>query len=175
MSSIPVLPALPAGVSVAQFRTDFAEFASTAVFPDSSVNYWLTIANAKLNATVSGARWGNLLLMGIELFTAHNLVLEAMAQRGAQAQGIPGINKGAISVSNAGSVSISYDTQAAMELKAGHWNLTIYGTRFIREARMVGAGPLQIGVDAGGLAGDLSDGTGGGGWSGPPAGPGFLG
>jgi hypothetical protein len=41
-------------------------------------------------------------------------------------------------------VSVTYDTASAMEEDAGHWNLTVYGTRFIRLARMVGTGGMQF-------------------------------
>jgi len=166
-------PTLPTGISPAQFRLDFSEFSNTVLYPDSAINYWFNIANVKLNATVSGSRWGRLLIVGMELFVAHNLVLEAIAQRGASAAGIPGIAKGAIASSSAGDVSVNYDTQATMEEKAGHWNYTIYGQRFIREARMTGAGPVQIGTGTSDGNTSLSDGNGG--WSGPPMLPGQLG
>ena len=41
-------------------------------------------------------------------------------------------------------MNISYDTTAAMEPDAGHWNLTIYGVRYVRLVNMVGAGGMQL-------------------------------
>lgn len=145
----------------AQFRADFPEFSSTAVFPDSGVNYWLNIATLMLNAS----RWGNLLDLGTELFIAHNIVLEAQAQQTSTVGGLPGLNRGAISAESVDKVSLSYDTNATLELEAGHWNLTVFGTRFIHLSRMMGAGPIQVGAGCGlGVAGAVS---GSGAWPGP--------
>jgi hypothetical protein len=52
---------------------------------------------------------------------------------------------GIVSSKSVDKVSVSYDTSGAMEAGAGHWNLTTYGTRYIRLVKLVGAGPLQIG------------------------------
>lgn len=133
-------------VTAAQLRTDFPEFADTTLYPDSGINFWLNIAGNMLNAS----RFGNLLDVGTELFTAHNIVLERQAQAAALNGAPPGIQQGPISSKGVDKVSISYDTQAAIELEAGHWNLTVYGTRFIKLARMFGAGPVQIGAGCGG-------------------------
>jgi len=53
-------------------------------------------------------------------------------------------------------------------LNAGHWNLTVYGTRFIRFAKMFGAGPIQIGI------GYNPSPFGGPAWPGPDCNPGFT-
>lgn len=136
--------------TVTNFRTDYPEFGSVSKFPDSAVTYWLGIAKLMLTTrwddTPAEAGAPTQLYYGTELFVAHNLVLEAQARKNAAKGGTPGVgNAGPVSSKSVGPVSISYDTASAIELDAGHWNLTVYGTRFIQLARMMGAGPLQIG------------------------------
>lgn len=125
-----------------QFRADFAEFGNEIAFPDLAIANWLNLAILMLNAD----RWGAAIDVGLELFTAHNLVLEAKASKAVASGGIPGMSTGPVSSQGAGDVSVSYDVGAGLEDDAGHWNLTVYGTRFIRMARMMGAGPVQIGA-----------------------------
>jgi hypothetical protein len=150
-------------VSVAQFRADFPEFGSTDIFPASQVTFWLNLASLLINPN----RWGKVLDAGTELFVAHNLAIEARAQAEAAGGGIPGGQVGPMNSKSVDKVSIGYDTSAGIEAGAGHWNLTTYGTRFIRLAKMFGAGPVQIGVgvvpNGNGLA-----------WPGPLTTPGFT-
>lgn len=138
-------------VTVATFRADLPEFASIAFYPNSAVTYWLAIGGLLLNTD----RWGlgadvavspptTAYDFGLEMFAAHNLVLERQAAQKASNGGLPGLNTGPVSAMSVGSVSISYDTAAGVEADAGHWNLTTYGTRFIKLARMFGAGGLQM-------------------------------
>jgi hypothetical protein len=157
------LPAPP--ITNGQFRADMTEFASTTVFVDSAVNYWLTLAGVMLNP----AFWpSTLLIVGLELFTAHNLVLETRQLATVTVNGLPGLSKGVVSSESPGAVSVSYDTNAALEKDAGHWNLTEYGIRFIRLAKMIGTVPIQVGV-SNGPAGTPSNGSGTP-WLGPPVG-----
>ncbi|HVI10224.1 MAG TPA: DUF4054 domain-containing protein [Candidatus Binatia bacterium] len=125
----------------AQLRTDFPEFEKSATYPDSTINFWICVASKLLNP----CRWDDMLKTAMELFVAHNLVLEVQAQQTALNDGWPGISKGAINNESAGAVSVGYDTASVLEADAGHWNLTVYGTRFIRLARMFGSGPIQVG------------------------------
>lgn len=127
-------------MDIATFRADFPEFGDTTAFPNSGVTYWLTLGGKLLNAS----RWDDLLDTGLELFIAHNLVLERQAQKAAAFGGVPGVSTGPTSGKTVDKVTVSYDTSAAMEPDAGHWNLTIFGTRFIALARMVGAGGMQL-------------------------------
>lgn len=127
------------GVSNNQFREDFPEFKDTSVFTESSLTTWLVVATVMVNANV----WDpDLLTLGIELFAAHNIVIEAHNNRSVSRGDIPGISKGAVSAKSQDKVSISYDVASTVELDAGHWNLTVFGTRFINIARMMGAAPL---------------------------------
>lgn len=129
-------------VTAASLRANFPAFADAAVYPDSAINYWLSLAGKLLNVD----RWGDLLDDGSQLFVAHNLVLEKQSAEAARDGNDPGEQTGPTASKAVGPVNVSYDTQAAIELNAGHWNMTTYGTRFIRLARMVGAGPVQLGI-----------------------------
>ncbi|WP_370639506.1 DUF4054 domain-containing protein [Cupriavidus sp. DB3] len=66
-------------VDVAQFRQDFPEFSDTTKYPDSAVQFWLTVSVSLVNP----CRWGVLTDQGIELCTAHHLVLAARDEQAA--------------------------------------------------------------------------------------------
>lgn len=153
---MPTITATPP-ITADQFRTDYPEFQDKTKYPDSAVNYWLAVATLMLNA----GRWCDILNLGIALFVAHNLVLEAQAQTAAVAGGWPGVSKGAISGETAGSVTVNYDSSMTLEEGAGHWNLTVYGTRFIWLVNQVGAGPVQVGPcgDASGVIPGMQNGV----------------
>lgn len=127
-------------VDAAKFVQDFPEFGNAAVFPVSGISFWLTTAYLMLPAN----RWAGVLDLGAELFAAHNLVLEASAQRSANTGSLPGIQTGAVSGKAVDRVSINYDASAGLILDGGHWNLTTFGTRFLFLARMAGMGGVQI-------------------------------
>lgn len=142
-------------IDAATFRLYLPEFISTVTYPDSAVNFWIAIAGIMLPKQT----WGlgsptavspptTMLDIGAALFVAHNLVLEARNQKAVNAGGIPGGGAGGpVTSESVGGVSRSYDTSAAINLDAGPWNLTTYGTRFVFMARLVGKGPIQLGVD----------------------------
>lgn len=149
-------------MTIAMFRSDLPEFSNTNDYPDGSLTYWLNVANMMLNAD----RWGDTLNLGLEQFMAHHIVMEKLALDTAAVGGYPGLNKGVVSGESPGGASLSYDTNSVIEPDAGHWNYTIYGTRFIRLTRMFGAGPIQIGAGMdGGCEGNLP-------WWGPISGQG---
>lgn len=145
-----------------QFRADFPEFSSTAVYTNSSITFWLGLAYMLLNAD----RWGGLLDVGAELFAAHNISLEAKNVLEAAGGGIPGANTGPIESKKVDKVEVSYNTGAAMKKDAGHWNLTTYGTRYIYLLDMFGAGPVQVGIGSVPLFNTNA-------WTGPSVYPGF--
>lgn len=124
-------------------------------FPDSSVNFWISVAAMMLplqtwgaGSAVAQAPTTTVMDMGQTLFVAHNLALEAKANRAAAQGGIPGTAaNGPVSSESVGGVSRSYDAAAGLNLDAGPWNLTVYGTRFVFLGRMLGRGPMQIGAD----------------------------
>lgn len=151
-------------VSSQQFRVNFPEFASTTTYPNGQVEFWFGFAYNFLNSH----RWGDSIDYGAQLFTAHNLALEARAGAESAAGGIPGGQVGPLSSKSVGPASASYDIGSGAEEKAGHWNLTTYGTRFIRLSKMMGAGPLFVGV------GYDPDPLNGPAWPGPDTMPGFT-
>jgi len=127
-------------ITPAQFRSDFPEFGDTTVYPDSSVNLWMTVATSLVNA----CRWMELTDIGIELVTAHHLVLEKRDSDAAAAGGTPGEVKGPTTSKSVDKVSAGYDSHAATLDDAGFWNLTTYGVRYLTLARMMGSGGLQV-------------------------------
>lgn len=154
-------------VTANQLRTDFPEFANVTSYPDAVVNFWLVVAAKMVNAP----RWGNMADVGVELFTAHNLVLEFQAQAASANGAAPGAATGPVSGKTVDKVSVNYDTGASSELNAGHWNMTTYGTRFIRFAKLFGAGPIQVGAGCG-FNDPLSSANA---WGGPNTMPGWFG
>lgn len=146
-------------VTVATFRNHYPEFADTTKFSNPLIDYWITVATSMLNAS----RWGAQLDLATELYVAHNVVLEAKAILESGAGGLPGQATGPVNSKSVDKVSVGYDVAIASEQGAGHWNLTIYGTRLWRLIKMFGVGPIQIGV--GYYTGVL-------GWSGPDVTPG---
>ena len=123
-----------------QFRSDFPEFANTAIYSDALVQMWLTVAASLVN----GARWMELTNIGLELVTAHHLVLSLRDQTAASVGGVPGLMTGPTSAKSVDKVSTSYDTGAATLDNSGFWSLSSYGIRFLTLARMMGAGGMQI-------------------------------
>jgi hypothetical protein len=131
------------------FRADYPEFVSTALYPDSAVNYYLSEAGLRFTSrwdTEAGTNGRSMLDIGVELFIAHNLVLERQAQAAAASGAPPGLTSGPVSSKSVGPVSISYDTTAALENNGGYFNLTTYGLRLMRLINMFGAGPVLVGV-----------------------------
>ena len=82
----------------------------------------------------------------IELFAAHQIVLEKQAVDAAQAGGDPGTKIGVITSKGVGGVSVSYDVSSIVEEGGGYWNQTIWGMRFWRLAKAVSGGPIQLGI-----------------------------
>lgn len=157
-------------IDEARFRADYPAFQNAVIWPPDSIAYWLQFTSLLMNQ----ARWGaaaavgaplTLYDVGQELFVAHHLVVERSAQEDVAVGGLPGWSKGAISGESIDKVSVNYEVNGALVPEAGHWNLTTYGTRFLQLMRMVGAGPVQVGIPCG--LGAVSA------YTGPPTGPGW--
>ena len=127
-------------MDIAQFRTDFPEFADAVRFPNGTITFWSGLGE-KLN---SQDKFGDMWVQAVELFTAHNLVLAAGNVAASAAGGLPGGTAGTVQSKAVGSVNVSYDTAGAMETNAGHWNQTTYGRQYIRLARLIGQGCYQL-------------------------------
>lgn len=120
----------------AEFRQQFTQFADAAKYPDAQVQFYLEMAELSLPAS----RWGELYGFGLALFTAHNLALDQMSNGP-----IPGRSQfGLVASKSVGPASVSYDNSLFMLPNSGHWSLTMFGTRFLQTARLVGAGGVQL-------------------------------
>jgi Protein of unknown function (DUF4054) len=140
-------------ITPAMFRASWPEFGSLAVFPNNVVAYWIAVAGFLLNTNYWGIGSSTAvsppttkLDFATELFVAHNLVLEQQAMKAAQSGGTPGTQQGIVTSKSVGSVSLGYDVQSVVNMDGSFWNATTYGTRFLWLARLVGSGPVQIGV-----------------------------
>jgi hypothetical protein len=155
-------------ITAADFRKNLPAFQDKDKFDDSAVNFWLDIGqgtnigamNPNSIAMINAQRWGNVADLGVQLFAAHNLILEAQSMAAVKVNGLPGEYVGSVQSESVDKVSVNYDTSTTVETDAGHWNLTIYGKRFIRFARMAGAGGIQLGIG-------MSPPFGGPAWPGP--------
>lgn len=129
-------------VTVASFRADFPEFADATAYPDTGILFWLTLGYNLLDPI----RWGDLLDPGVELFIAHNIVLEKYNQMAIAAGRPPGLvgGTGVAASKSVGGVSISYNTTFGFIEGAGSYNLTTYGIRFYTFARIIGIGGMQL-------------------------------
>jgi hypothetical protein len=137
--SLPTYPA-PLPLTLDAFRQTFGSaFQDRIKYPDATVTLYLTIAANVLPVN----RWGDWYAAGLGWMTAHFLLLDAQADEYAAKGQLPGLIAGVISSKSVGGVSVSYSMDG-METDAGHWNLTTYGRRWLRTARMVGMGPIQI-------------------------------
>ena len=126
--------------NVGQFRTQFPEFADPVKYPTPMIELWSAFATAQVNPNA----WKTQTLMGISLYTAHELVLASQNIAAAQVGGTPGQQGGIAQTKTVGSVSVGYDAQSSNEKDASYWNLTTYGKQFIRLSRIFGAGCIQL-------------------------------
>lgn len=127
------------------FRNRYPEFADLSLYPASTVDYYLGLSEKLIN---NPARWGDVEDDGRMLFVAHHLVLERRALNDAAKGNVPGMASGPVNSRSVDKVSVGYDTQAGTIPGAGHWNLTQYGIRLKMLFDIVGAGPVQVGVDS---------------------------
>lgn len=126
-------------ITLAQFRTDYPEFADVTAYPDSRVQYWLTFANT----LISDDRMGDMADYARAFSTAHNLAVWKVTSSGST-NGAPGIAKGVLSAASVADVSKSYDTSIGAYANQGYFNLTVYGQRYLELVLMFGAGGVQF-------------------------------
>jgi hypothetical protein len=139
-------------ITPSQFRTNFPEFSDTTKYPVVQVQFWLDLAYSLMSKSATQGdcirspvlRWGAQLDYGVQLFTAHNLALEAQAQKTAALGGVPGMGVGPLASKSVGPLAASYDTGLGAIKDGGNFNLTIYGTRFLFMVDMVGAGGMVL-------------------------------
>ena len=116
-------------MDLATFRSHRPEFSAVA---DAVVQRYLDLAAAVLPAD----RWCDYLDLGIELYTAHQLALDARSGAAALS--------GAVNSKTVGSASVGYDVGSMLLPGAGPWYATSYGARFWQLAYMVGLGGAQL-------------------------------
>jgi len=131
-------------VTVASFRAAFPEFGgpTTTTYPDPEVQFWLDLSSNLLDA----GRWGSLFDYGQQLFVAHNLSMSFNSKTDVAGGQAPGQVKGAVTSASVDKVSYSRDASSVMLPDAGHWNLSTYGLRYRQLVKMIGAGPIQVGM-----------------------------
>lgn len=127
-------------MDVATFRTHFPEFTSTTVYPTAIIQFWSGLAEQLLDKT----RWGALWSTGVELYTAHNIAIQAADIKAAAAGGAPGQAMSLKSSKGVGPMSVGIDTGSTSIQGAGDYNLTSYGTRFKKLANIAGMGGVQL-------------------------------
>lgn len=124
------------------FRAAYPEFKDSGAYPLAQIDLLIVLSGKMMNAE----RWGDLLDHGAGLFVAHSLALSARAAKDAEFGKIPGQASGIVTNKSVDKVSVGYDSSSVAEEGAGAWNLTTYGQQYIRLARLLGAGPVQVGV-----------------------------
>lgn len=129
-------------IAINQFRANFPEFNNEILYPDTMLQFWLDVAYRQCRASV----WQDSLDLGVQLFVAHNCVLEAQAINAAATGQLPGTIVGPANAKSVDKVSVNYDTTAGTVPGWGNWNLTNYGTRFKYYVDMFGAGGIQVGA-----------------------------
>lgn len=131
-------------------RMNFPEFADTATYTDTQIQFWLTLSASFLSPCV----WvdENILDFATQLFAMHYLALFQKNLQAAAVGGIPGGASGVVSSKTVDKVSVAYNTTIATLEGGGQWNLTTYGVQLLQLARMFGMGAYQL-MPSGTLAG----------------------
>lgn len=130
-------------VTVTQFREQLPLFADSAVYDDPMIQFWLTFADGFVNAD----RWGpELRPQGICLFVAHFISRDAVMAREVAAGGVAGLRGGQIASEGVDGVNVSFNVSSTDLENGGHWNDTIWGKRYLQFSRLLGAGPVHIGI-----------------------------
>jgi hypothetical protein len=130
-------------ITYEQFIGMFPVFKNELVFLQSDAELYLG-----LTAFFDPRRYGQYLNLASALFAAHFLTIDAQDMLSISRGGLPGQTTGPAVSKSVGGASISYAEYATIEGgttgNSGHWNLTVYGKRYLRIAKMAGAGPVQI-------------------------------
>jgi hypothetical protein len=140
----------------------------TGPYKDAWIDTYITVATILMNS----GRWQTLYQTGMQYLVAHYITLFKKAVDDANPGGYPGLARGTINSETPGTVSVSYDTALSGEEGAGNYNLTQWGQQYIRCARLIGMGPIQLNTGCGsGAAGAVIGQMGA--WPGPSVGSGF--
>ncbi|EMB3082293.1 DUF4054 domain-containing protein [Providencia rettgeri] len=127
--------------TVDKFRTDFPEFTDTAKYPDTSISFYLGLADTLLDQDKHGDQFVYL----SELFTAHYMELKGRSLAvSAMGGGVNSSGGGVVSSKSIDKVSVGYDTSGTVNPDAGFWNNTGYGREFYWWWSMFGVGGRQL-------------------------------
>lgn len=127
-------------MNIATFRANFPEFADDTAYPDTQITFWSGVGEKMLDSNI----WQDMYETGVQLYTAHELVLARQAVQTSAVGGLPGQGGGIASAKTVGSVSVNYDPNTTTEKDAGFWNLTNYGKQLYRFIKLFGAGCVQL-------------------------------
>ena len=128
-------------------------------YPDALIQHYLTLGIKQLDP----CRWQDLLVEGLCDWVAHYVVVQKRNAQALERGAVSGNAIGRVTSKSVGGVSVNYDVSGTIETDGGHWNTTTYGSAFLRNARMVGSGGVQI--TGGGFFGPSPNGPA---WPGPP-------
>ena len=122
------------------FRTNFPEFANTVAYPDSTINFWATLAEAMLPQS----KWNTVWTVGCNLYVAHQIVIASQNVNAANVGGSPGQGGGIANSKTVGSVTVAYDAASQTNEGAGWYNRTSYGIQLYRLIKIFGSGCIQL-------------------------------
>ena len=112
------------------FLENFPQFNNLSTYPQSMIDFWLDYSVHFINFQ----RWGSLASQGVQLLTAHNLLLASQG----------GVFDGLDTGQSVDVESYTTEVNAILIDGAGMYNKTVYGVQYYQLARLIGAGPLQI-------------------------------
>ena len=127
-------------MDIAQFRLDFPEFANTGTYTDAMCTYWSTLGESLNSPTV----FGNVYTQLIELYTAHNLSIQAKNILTTTVGGIPAGDAGAINEQSEGTVSVSFDATSSSISGGSIFNQTYYGRQYLQLQKTYAKGVIPI-------------------------------
>ena len=129
-------------VTVGSFRATFPRFNDTNVYPDASVNFYLSLATNSLPAQI----WGDRLDFGVALYVAHFLLVNSPKPgvNGGQVTYDDGFAKGLVTSKSVQGVSKSMDLSIGQTDGGGSFNLTTYGQQYLTLLDSVGIGVVQL-------------------------------
>ena len=149
----------PPVLDVNVFRVLRPGLADPQRYPDALVQHYLTLGAAQLD----WSRWQDLYFEGLCDWTAHYVVVQVRNAQAAERGAVSGNAIGRVTSKSVGGVSVNYDIGGTEEQDGGQWNTTTYGSAFLRNAKMVGSGGVQLGGDPSSIPANN-----GPGWPGPP-------
>lgn len=123
--------------TIEQFRAQFSAFADPNKYSDDTIAYWISFVTA--TSPIDEIRWGQFYELGLRLYVAHHLAINAATT----ASGSP-LGPLIATSKSVNGVSVGYSPEFGAEQGGGFWNLSVYGTEFLRYLKMAGAGPFQM-------------------------------